>query len=185
MNALYVLIDYENVQPRDLELLDGQPVHVIVFLGANQKNVSTKLAMAMQARGVSGQYVQITANGRNALDLHIAFHLGELAVKEPSASFHVVSKDGDYDPLLRYLQSRGVNVSRSATIASLVLATDDRIELAINYLRTNRPRRTTTLANALKTHLGGKIESSELESLIAELERRGVIGVSDGKVTYT
>lgn len=141
--------------------------------------------MAMQARAMNGQYVQINANGRNALDLHIAFYLGELAAKEPSASFHVVSKDGDYDPLLRHLQSRGVDVSRSATIASLVPATGDSVEVAITYLRTNRPRRTTTLANALKTHLGGKIESSQLGSLIAELERRGVIGVTDGKVTYT
>ena len=50
MTARYVLIDYENVQPKDLALLDGQPVHVIVFLGASQKSVPTELAMALQAR---------------------------------------------------------------------------------------------------------------------------------------
>lgn len=184
MTARYVLIDYENVQPKDVALLDGQPVHVIVFLGASQKNVPTELAMTLQARGVNGQYVQINANGRNALDLHIAFYLGELAAKESSAAFHVISKDGDYDPLLRYLQSKGVDARRSGTIAALLPAADDRMDKAITYLRTNRPRRTTTLANALKAHLGGKIEPPELERLIAELERRGVISVADNKVAY-
>src|SRR5262245_53753086 len=118
----YVLIDYENVQPKDLALLDGQPLRVIVFLGANQKSVSTDLAMALQARGVNGQFVRINANGRNALDLHIAFYLGELATEDSSASFRVISKDGDYDPLLHHLRSRGIDAQRSATLASLTPA---------------------------------------------------------------
>ncbi|HET8696267.1 MAG TPA: PIN domain-containing protein [Gammaproteobacteria bacterium] len=185
MNARYVLIDYENVQPKDLALLDGQPVHVIVFLGANQKSVPADLAMALQARGANGQYVQINANGRNALDLHIAFHIGELAAKDPSASFHVISKDGDYDPLLRHLKSRGIEAQRSATLASLVPVPPDRVERAIAYLQnpsTKRPRTMKSLANALNTHLGGKLESPEIDVLIAELERRDIISVADGKV---
>jgi hypothetical protein len=96
MTTTYVLIDHENVQPKDLALLNGQPVHVIVFLGANQARLSAELAVAMQARGANGAYVQVNASGRNALDFHIAFYLGELAAKDPSASFHVISKDNGY-----------------------------------------------------------------------------------------
>ena len=124
----------------------------------------------------------------NALDSHIAFHLSELAAKDPSASFHVISKDADYDPLLRHLQSRGIDAQRSATLASLLPASCDRVARAIAYLRnprTNRPPRTTKLGNALNTHLGGKLEPPEIEGLIAELVRRGVISEADGKVAYT
>jgi hypothetical protein len=187
MNTRYVLIDHENVQPKDLALLNGQPVRVIVFLGASQKSVSTDLAMALQARGTNGQYVKINANGRNALDSHIAFHLGELAAKDPSASFHVISKDGGYDPLIHHLRSRGIDAQRSATLASLLPAHGDRVEQAIAYLRNPRtkpPGSTKGLRNALNTHLGGKIEPAEIERLLAELVRRGVISVAGGKVTY-
>jgi hypothetical protein len=153
MKMRYVLIDHENVQPKDLALLDGQPLRVIVFLGANQKRLSTDLATALQAR-------------------------------DPSASFHVISKDGDYGPLLAHLRSKKIDAQCSATLASLLPAADETVEKAIAYLRTNRPRRKTTLENALNTHLGGKLGPHEIERVITELTRRGVIAVTDGKVAY-
>ncbi len=90
--------------------------------------------MALQARGERGRYVRINANGRNALDFHIAFYLGELAAKEPAASFHVISKDDGYDPLLDHVRSRGIDARRSATLASLLPAAD-------GDLRATTPRR--------------------------------------------
>jgi len=189
MKTRYVLIDHENVQPKDLALLDGQPVHVIVFLGANQKWISAELAIALQARGQNGRYERITASASNALDFHIAFYLGELATKEPSASFHVISKDGGYDPLLEHLRSRNIDAKRSATLASLLLPpADDTVADAIAYLDaagTARPRRTTTLGNAINNRHGKKLQPGEIERVIAELVRRRVITVTDGKVAYT
>ena len=188
MNAKYVLIDHENVQSKDLALLDGQPLRVIVFLGANQTRLSADLAMALQARGENGRYVKINANGRNALDFHIAFYLGELAAKEPSASFHVISKDGDYDPLLDHLRSRGIDAHGASTLASLLPPpAADRVADAIAYLQTAgtaRPRRVKTLGNAINAHSGNKLEQAEIDRVIAELLRRGVIAVTDGKVSY-
>ena len=37
----FVLVDYENVQPRNLRLLKGKPFKVVVFAGANQTKLST------------------------------------------------------------------------------------------------------------------------------------------------
>lgn len=188
MNTKYVLIDHENVQPKDLALLNGEPLRVIVFLGANQARLSTELAMALQSLGDKGQYVRINANGRNALDFHIAFYLGELAAKEPSASFQVISKDGGYDPLLQHLQARNIHAKRSATLTSLLLPpADDTVADAIAYLEgagTARPRRTTTLGNAINNRHGKKLQPAEIDRVIAELVRRRVISVTDGKVTY-
>lgn len=152
-----------------------------------QKSVRTELAVPLQALGENGRYERLNANGRNALDSRIAFHLGELATKDPSASFHVISKDGGYDPLLDHLRSKGIDAQRSATLAPLLPAPEDRVEQAIAYLqnpRTNRPRRATKLGNALNTHLGGKLEPLEIQRLIAELVRRGRISLTEDKVAY-
>jgi hypothetical protein len=187
MNTRYVLIDHENVQPNDLALLDGQPLRVIVFLGANQARLSTQLAMALQERGENGRYVKIYASGRNALDFHIAFYLGELAAGEPSASFHVISKDDGYDPLLAHLRSRGIDAQRSVTLAPLLPAADDAVGDVITYLRgagTARPRRVKTLGNAINARRGSTLQPDEIERVIAELVRRRVIAVTDGKVSY-
>jgi len=35
----YVLIDFENVQPRSLEGLNGDPFKVLLFVGANQSRI--------------------------------------------------------------------------------------------------------------------------------------------------
>ena len=50
----YVLIDFENVQPKNLELLEGHSFKVLVFVGANQTKVPLKLAKALQAHGKNG-----------------------------------------------------------------------------------------------------------------------------------
>jgi len=44
MNKKYVLIDYENIQPADMQALDRDSFHVIVFVGANQTKVTYTVA---------------------------------------------------------------------------------------------------------------------------------------------
>lgn len=67
----YVLIDFENVQPKNLELLSKHPFRILVFVGASQTKVSYELAEAMQRLGENARYIKIEGNGRNALDFHI------------------------------------------------------------------------------------------------------------------
>jgi hypothetical protein len=187
MPTRYVLIDYENVQPKDLAVLDGQPFHVVVFLGANQAKISSELADALQQRGELGRYVRVSGNGRNALDFHIAFYLGELAAKNPKAQFHVVSKDKGFEPLLAHLRLKGIEVQRAATLAAVVPQTDDKLGTVIAHLKGMghaRPRRTKTLASTINAKLGKGLDESEIQSLIDELQRRGVVSLKDGKVTY-
>jgi len=88
-----VLIDYENVQPEAMAVLDKEHFKVIVFIGANQVKVSFEVASVLQRMGERAEYIKITGNGSNALDFHVAFYIGQLAAKEPEAYFHIVSKD--------------------------------------------------------------------------------------------
>jgi hypothetical protein len=194
MTTSYVLIDYENVQPKDVAALNAQPFKVFVFIGANQKTLPVNLVESLQPLGQSVEYIRMSGNGRNALDFHIAFYLGELAASDPQGDFRVISKDAGFDPLLAHLKARGIRAQRSAELgdipgpgAATRQAFDERLAAVIDNLRSNdknRPRRRKTLASAIQALFGKKLEASEVDRLITALASRGVTVAQDGKVTY-
>ena len=112
MPVNYVLIDFENVQPKNLEILSKHPFNVYVFVGASQAKITYEFAVAMQQLGENAKYVKIGGNGKNALDFHLAFYVGELATKDPEAYFHVISRDTGFDPLIKHLRSRKIRIQR-------------------------------------------------------------------------
>lgn len=119
MKTNYVLVDFENVQPRNLGLLLGGAFVIKIFLGASQTRLIRDVVMAVQPFGADAEYIQITGNGSNALDFHIAYYIGELAAKHPDSAFHVISKDTGFDPLLKHLKARGIECKRSAAITDI------------------------------------------------------------------
>jgi hypothetical protein len=121
MRKNYVLIDFENVQPESLAMLQHEHFEVKLFLGANQSKVPFEIANAMQSMCGRAEYVKISGNGSNALDFHIAYYLGQLSVKEPHAYFHIISKDTGFDPLIDYMKTKGISVIRENTIEDIPL----------------------------------------------------------------
>jgi hypothetical protein len=107
----YILIDYENVQPADLAGLEAEQACVLVFMGAQQK-VGSSLIEAVQALGERGRFIRIAGNGPNALDFHIAYYLGQWTMRDPQATFLIVSKDTGFDPLISHLCGSGTQVKR-------------------------------------------------------------------------
>ena len=83
MKINYVLIDYENVQPTDVQMLNQDYLYIIVFLGVTQTKISSDMAMAFQEMGHRAKYIKISGNGPNALDFHIAFYIGQLTGQYP------------------------------------------------------------------------------------------------------
>jgi hypothetical protein len=78
---------------------------VLVFVGAGQAKVTFELASVLQRMGEQAAYIKATGSGRNAVDFHIAYYMGQIAAKEPDAAFYVVSKDTGFDPLLQHLRN--------------------------------------------------------------------------------
>lgn len=115
----YVLIDFENVQPKELGAFGGGAYKVMVFVGQGQSSVPVGLATALQGLGDAGAYVQIEGRGPNALDMHIAYYIGKLTSTDPGATFHIISRDRDYDPLIRHLQTRHIECTRWKSIADI------------------------------------------------------------------
>jgi hypothetical protein len=190
----YVLIDYENVQPRNLEILPNHTFKVLVFVGASQAKIPYDLAAAMQHFGDNAQYVKIGGNGKNALDFHLAFYVGELVAKEPEAYFHVISQDTGFDPLIKHLKARKIRIQREKDLAEIPVlrmstATSDNEKVAAIMKNLagrghSRPRKVKTLANTINTLFTKKLEERELMSLINELQKKCYIVVSDGNVSY-
>jgi hypothetical protein len=120
MATNYVLVDFENVQP-DMSALAGTANRVIVFFGAKQQTSRHHFDKfdSLLDLGANLERVKVPYSGKNALDMHIAFQIGRIFEKDPGASFLVLSKDTDFDPLIEYLKAKGVSISRSKDVGAL------------------------------------------------------------------
>lgn len=100
MTQELLLVDFENVQQVNLSHL-GDSMDVVIFVGATQKAVPIELVTAAQKLGTRVKWQRVEGNGNNALDFHIACHLGRVLEKSPQLHCIVLSKDKGFDPLLR------------------------------------------------------------------------------------
>lgn len=112
MTKLYYLIDFENVQPKTLDRLTPGKSRIKVFLGQQQTKVMLELVQKLQPFGADAEYVAITGSGPDAVDFHIAYYVGRLAVEEPDTGFRIISKDKGFDPLVRHLVASGIDCQR-------------------------------------------------------------------------
>ena len=112
MSKPYVLIDFENVQPKALDRLQPGAVRIKVFLGQHQTRLMLELVQALQPFGADAEYIAIQGNGPDAVDFHIAFYIGRLAAEDPGATFTIISKDKGFDPLVRHLIGIGIPCQR-------------------------------------------------------------------------
>ena len=190
----YVLIDFENVQPKNLEILLNHPFKIFVFVGANQTKVPFDLATAMQNFGDNAKYLKISGNGKNALDFHIAFYIGQLSLQDPEGFFHIISKDTGFDPLIKHLKTKNIRVQREKDLAEIPVLrissatnNDEKISAIINNLAgrgQSRPRKVKTLANTINSLFTRKLGENELSALIKVLKERKYIVVKDSNVSY-
>ena len=194
MATNYVLIDFENVQPKNLELLTTHPFKVFVFVGASQTKVSFDLADSMQLLGNDARYIKIAGNGQNALDFHVAFYIGELAAKDKDANFYIISKDKGFDPLIKHLEGRKISIQRVKDLAeipplrvSVTTSSDEKVAAIVKNLGgrgQSRPRKVRTLQNTINNLFTKKLEKNELAALVKELQKRKLIVVNKGNVSY-
>ncbi len=194
MKNNYVLIDYENVQPKSLAILNGHEFKVIVFVGANQTKIPFELASALQSLGMNAEYVKIGGNGPNALDFHIAFYIGQLAEKDPNGYFHIISRDTGFDPLIKHLKEKKIFAQREKELAEIPLlrisnatSVAEKIEAIVKNLAArghSRPRKVETLASTINALFLKKLEERELEEIIVQMKRQKLIVVEKENVSY-
>ena len=188
------MIDYENVQPKNLELLREHPFEILVFVGSSQTKVSIGLALEMQHLGSRAQYIQISGNGPNALDFHIAFYVGKLSEQNPDCYFHIISKDTGFDPLIRHLRLKNIKVMRESDLAEIPLLriqntsnSDDQVLAIVKNLvgrGQSRPRKLKTLSNTINSLFSETLNNKEMESLIKSLQDKNYIVINEQNISY-
>ncbi|RVT51279.1 nucleotide pyrophosphohydrolase [Rubrivivax albus] len=112
----HVLVDWENVQPRegDLRALVPDVTDVWIFHSPNQK-VDPESYGSFGSRATP---VKIARTGKNALDFHLSFYMGYIASRHPDARFVVVSNDKGYGPMLEHAEELGFSARQAGFGAS-------------------------------------------------------------------
>jgi len=186
----FVLIDFENVQPKDLASLRGFPFQIFIFCGANQSKISLVLADELQQLGPQAKYIRIQGTGKNALDFHIAYYIGLLSAQNPDAGFYIISRDKGFEPLIKHLEVQNVPcrvVPSLAGVLSCLSPCTDRTQKVTNRLLTiaeGRPRKLRALKTFIKAQLNREATDEVLAEVIARLTQAGMSADSEGKLTW-
>lgn len=192
LKTKYILIDYENIQPTDLKDLNENFYKIKIFIGANQTKISIDIALAMQVFNNRAEYIQILGNGKNALDFHIAYYLGNIITKEADAYYYIVSKDQGFDPLIKFLKAKKINVFRVACIKDILCNKTKKPSTLLEYVdfilknlkKSSKPANLTTLTNTIKAAFQNKLEPTVIEEIIKELTKKKYISIENNKITY-
>jgi PIN domain len=213
MTESVLLVDYENIGKIDLASIPAG-VRVPFFFGASQKSVPTEFLKAALRLGERFVPIDIEGQGKNALDFHIAFYLGEYLTRSPDTSCVILSKDKGFDPLIRHLVRRGFAVRRANSIAEALgsralpaaaprgagatrpaaarlpaqgdggALLAEARQLLTGTQKTRRPRKRKGLIAVLDSHFSKKVPESELQGLVDKLITRGELSESNGAITY-
>jgi len=185
----YLLIDFENVRPAGIPVIHENQ-NVFIFAGDNQNKIDYDLVRATQPYGNRVQWIKIKGSGRNALDFHISFYLGKLSAIHKQASFFILSKDKGFDPLVRHLESSGIQCKRITQLEEFITgkeADDDGIfakilKMLLKIDLARRPKRIRTL----KAFIGSrdKLDNVKVDNIIKRLADEKIIVLNQEKVSY-
>jgi len=200
-----LLVDFENVQTIDVQHIPPD-YRIAIFCGANQKSASLDLTARLQDLGSRVQWHRVSGTGKNALDFHIAFHIGRILERKEASEFVILAKDTGYDPLVKHIGSLGVPCKRVAAVgeihgipltptrqsarpapkASPAASTElDRVKANLSKVQKNkRPRKRATLTKYVSTIFGNKLSKVELTSLIDDMFRRKLVSEAGNAISY-
>ena len=134
------------------------------------------------------------AGSARALDFHIAYYVGQLSAADPSAYFHIVSKDSGFDPLIHHLKSKKVFAGRVKAVGDIPLikasnskSPAERLEVVLaklKQLKATKPRTVKTLSSTIASLFQKQLTEQEVAILVAGLVSQGHVSVTGTKVTY-
>lgn len=204
----FVFVDFENVPTVDLGVVEGKLVHVTLLIGKKQTKLDLVLVRQIHRLAARVELVEVGASGHNALDLTLAYYLGQAVQRAPGAQFYIVSRDKDFEPMISHLHGRGIKVVRCDSFAALPFLPrpkvvgpakksavavkkqpEDRRAKVIARLRNsasrNRPATQKALLARIKTDLGKEATDAKAEDIFCELRDKHGLTVDDmGKVSY-
>lgn len=147
MTLTCILVDMENVQLRvpDLSALERGRHQLKIFHGPSQNKLTIEMVRALQPLGDAVEYIQCEKAGPNALDFHLAFHLGRLTSTQPDARYLIVSRDKGFAQLVAHANKLGGRVEQHASLPADIVgsAATPAPASAANKARATRSTRAT------------------------------------------
>jgi len=199
------LVDFENVQAIDVQLIPPD-YRIAIFYGANQKSASLDLTTRLQNLGSRVQWHRISGTGKNALDFHIAFHIGRVLERREASEFIILARDTGYDPLVKHIGLLGIPCKRVAAVSEIHGAQPIQAEQSarptqkasppagaeLERVKANlckvqkdkRPRKRATLTKYVSTIFGNKLAKGDLTALIDDLFRRKLVSEVNNALSY-
>ncbi len=205
----HVLVDFENMKSINLAVLGLKHLVIHLFLGPENKKLEVEVLEAILANSNGIRLIRSPKNGKNALDFVLAYHLGQAALAEPKAYFHILSKDSGFDSLVELLRSKRIKAKRHADwdtlhaaltlkppapksptspTAPAIKPLSPGAEKVLTYLQkspNNRPKKHTTLVRQILSYLGKDATDAAAESIVKELRRGNKLTTDEkGSLTY-
>lgn len=201
----FIFVDFENVPTVDLALVVGKPVHVTLLIGKKQTKLDVSLVKQIHQIPDQVELIEVGASGHNALDLTLAYYLGQAVRRSRGAHFTIVSKDKDFEPMLNHLAGHGINADRRDSFTAAFQATprkvtttkamppakkppEDRFEKLVARLKdylAPRPKSKARLLAHINTAYGGKLAEQEQAKILDDLVKRAVLVIeAKAKVRY-
>ena len=101
------LVDYENVNQKgvngvtQLKLTENDSI--VIYYSNSANSLTFELHNELMRTNAKIEYRKITSESKNALDFILVCDLGRLITQNPDEHFYIVSKDGDYDNVIKYV----------------------------------------------------------------------------------
>lgn len=191
----YIFVDYENVQELDLDLIAGKAVKVFLIIGQHRKSMGTNLSKQIHKYHDQVEYISSEGAGRNALDLVLSYYVGAQVRADPKGYFHILSKDKDYDALIKHLRANGILACRDEAFANIpalmsmgLLSLNERVKLVAGRFEKNtasRPKRKKTLLTTIHAFCRKELSDGDVQAIMDAMVAGKMIALSEkGEVTY-
>lgn len=210
----HLLIDFENIQPQNLDNLPTEDTHIWLFLGVLHKHLPIELVQSLLRFGERAHLIRLEKSGKNALDFYLSYYLGQITATDHNATIGIVSRDGGYDILVEHILAnqhaqnivRLVNVDEIQTTPPPILIEQNQniarkpilpiFQAALTALRAPdafRPTRLHNLQLNLRKHILRDLiaEQNETEQdntiqiIINKLQKQGFIQIDEIRETLT
>ena len=191
----YIFVDYENVQEVDLDLIADKAAKVFLVVGQRRKTLPSLLARQIHRYHDQVAWIESEGATNNALDLVLAYHVGLQAGADPKGYFHILSRDKDYDALIKHLRANSILASRDdefaripALVAMTRLSLDERVQWVVERFqknKTSRPKRKQSLLTTVRSFCRKELADEEVQQIVSALVARKLIVLTpQGGVVY-
>jgi hypothetical protein len=119
----YIFVDFENIHEVQLDLIENQPVVVVLVLGERHKKLPVDLVKQLLQYPAQVRLVEAGLSGRNALDFVLAYLIGVQSTTDRTGHFHILSRDKGFNALIEHLKKNDIFADRHESFAKIPVLT--------------------------------------------------------------